>query len=192
MLTITPGVSGGRLCIAGTGVTVLQIVTLYKQGETPEEIALNFPHVSLAQIYAALAYYHSHQAEVERELAEEEAEYERLKQQHAQRTAMNDAPPIEEITDRIVAEFAPERVILFGSRARGDARADSDVDLFVEMATNLPPAERIRAVDRLFRPRSWPMDVVVLTPEEAAASRASRNSLVRVAEREGKVVYERS
>jgi uncharacterized protein (DUF433 family) len=84
MLTSTPGVCGGRMRISDTGVTVLQIVTLYKQGETPEEVALSFPHVSLAQIHAALAYYHAHQAEVERELAEEDAEYERLKQQHAQ------------------------------------------------------------------------------------------------------------
>jgi predicted nucleotidyltransferase len=104
---------------------------------------------------------------------------------------MNEAPPIEEIAKRIVAEFDPQRIILFGSRARGDERADSDLDLLVEMATDLPAAERIRAVDRLFRPRSWPMDVVVLTPDEAAASRASRNSLVRIAEREGRVVYER-
>jgi uncharacterized protein len=104
---------------------------------------------------------------------------------------MNEAPPIEEITNQIVAAFAPRRIILFGSRARGDERTDSDVDLLIEMATDLPAAERIRAVDRLFRPRSWPLDVVILTPAEAAASRASRNSLVRIAEREGRVVYER-
>jgi predicted nucleotidyltransferase len=104
---------------------------------------------------------------------------------------MNEAPPIEEIAKRIVAEFHPRRIVLFGSRARGDERADSDLDLLVEMSTDLPAAERIRAVDRLFRPRSWPMDVVVVTPDEAAASRASRNSIVAIAEREGRVVYER-
>ena len=84
MLTSTPGVCGGRLRIAGTRVTVLQIVTLYKQGETPEEMALNFPHVALAQIYAALAYYHANQTDVEQELADELAEYDRLKAEHAQ------------------------------------------------------------------------------------------------------------
>jgi predicted nucleotidyltransferase len=104
---------------------------------------------------------------------------------------MNEAPPIEEIAKRIVAEFHPRRIVLFGSRARGDERADSDLDLLVVMSTDLPAAERIRAVDRLFRPRSWSMDVVVLTPDEAAASRTSRNSLVSIAEREGRVVYER-
>jgi predicted nucleotidyltransferase len=104
---------------------------------------------------------------------------------------MNEAPTVEEIAKRIVAEFDPRRIILFGSRARGDERGDSDVDLLVEMATDLPAAERIRAVDRLFTPRTWPMDVVVLTPDEAAASRKSRNSLRRMAEREGRVLYER-
>lgn len=83
MLTSSPGVCGGRLRIEGTRVTVLQIVTLYKRGETPDEISLNYPHVTLAQIHAALAYYHSHQADVERELAEERAEAERLEQEHA-------------------------------------------------------------------------------------------------------------
>lgn len=84
MLTSSPGVCGGRLRIDGTRVTVLQIVTLYKRGETPEEMLLHFPQVNLAQLYAALAYYHSHQAEVERELAEERAECERLEQLYGQ------------------------------------------------------------------------------------------------------------
>ncbi len=60
---------------------MLQIVTLYKRGETPEEIAANFSHLTLAQVHAALAYYHSHQDQVERELADEQAEAERLEQQ---------------------------------------------------------------------------------------------------------------
>lgn len=84
MLVSTPNVCGGRLRIDGTRVTVLQIVTLYKRGETPEEIAQNFPQVNLGQVYAALAYYHANRAEVEQELADELAEYDRLKAQHEQ------------------------------------------------------------------------------------------------------------
>ena len=83
MLTSTPGVCGGRLRIEGTRVTVRQIVTLYKRGETPEEIAQNFPQVTLSQVYAALAYYHANQVEIERELADELAEFDRLKQQYS-------------------------------------------------------------------------------------------------------------
>lgn len=83
MLTSSPDVCGGRLRINGTRITVLQIVTLYKRGESAEEIAAAYPHVSLAQVHAALAYYHSHQADVERELANEQLEAEQLEKRHA-------------------------------------------------------------------------------------------------------------
>jgi predicted nucleotidyltransferase len=104
---------------------------------------------------------------------------------------MTNQPSAEQIAERIVAAFHPRRIVLFGSRARGDARFDSDLDLLIEMESDLEPADRIRAVDRLFRPRAWPMDVVVFTPEEAARQRGSRNSIIQTAEREGKVLYER-
>ena len=47
-------------------------------GLNPEEIARDIPHLTLAQVYAALAYYHANQAEIEAEIAADEAEYERL------------------------------------------------------------------------------------------------------------------
>ena len=72
LLVRTPGVCGRRLRVAGTRVTVNQIVTQYKRGETPEEVVQHFPHVLLGQIYAALAYYHSNQSQVEKELADEQ------------------------------------------------------------------------------------------------------------------------
>jgi predicted nucleotidyltransferase len=100
-------------------------------------------------------------------------------------------PSVDQIADKIVAAFDPRRIVLFGSKARGDSRPDSDVDLLIEMETDLTAADRIRAIDRLFSPRTWPLDVVVFTPEEAARQRASRNSLVGIAEREGRVLYER-
>jgi uncharacterized protein (DUF433 family) len=65
-------------------VTLNQIVTQYKRGESAEEIAQHFPHVALRQVYAALTYYHSNQLQVERELADEQAEAERLEKEHAQ------------------------------------------------------------------------------------------------------------
>jgi len=82
LLARTPNVCGGRLHIDGTRVTVLQVATLYKRGETPEEIAQNFPQVNLSQVYAALAYYHANRAEIEQELADEQAEFDRLKAEH--------------------------------------------------------------------------------------------------------------
>ena len=68
-----PGVRGGRPKVAGTGVTVLRIVGWYKRGLTPEEIATQYGHLTLAQVHAALAYYHANPEEIERDLAEETA-----------------------------------------------------------------------------------------------------------------------
>src|SRR6266542_5782405 len=58
LITRTPGIVGGRPRIAGTGVSVRRIAIWYKLGHTPEEITMHIPHLSLAQVHAALAYYH--------------------------------------------------------------------------------------------------------------------------------------
>ncbi len=84
MLTSSPDVCGGRLRIDGTRVTVLQIVALYKNGENPEEIAQSYPQLNLSHVYAALAYYHANQPQVEQELSNEAADCDRLKAQHSQ------------------------------------------------------------------------------------------------------------
>ena len=68
-----PAIRAGRPKIAGTGVTVMRIAAWYKTGMTPEEIATQYGHLSLAQVYAALAYYHANLGEIEADLAEEEA-----------------------------------------------------------------------------------------------------------------------
>jgi predicted nucleotidyltransferase len=104
---------------------------------------------------------------------------------------MFEQPPIEEITRRIVEAFDPERIVLFGSRARGEAQPDSDVDLMVEMESDLPRRQRAIEVDRLFARRHWPMDIVVYTPAEVRQMLQQRNSLASTAEREGRILYER-
>ena len=82
LITRTPGVCGGRPHIAGTGVSVRRIAGWYKMGQTPEEIADQYGHLSLAQVYAALAYYHANRDEIDAELATEGAEYGRLASAH--------------------------------------------------------------------------------------------------------------
>ena len=62
-------IRGGRPRIAGTGVTVQRIVSWYMLGMSPEEIADGIGHLSLAQVHAALAYYHANQEEVEAAMA---------------------------------------------------------------------------------------------------------------------------
>jgi uncharacterized protein (DUF433 family) len=78
LLTRSEDVCGGRIRIDGTRLTVHQIVTCYQQGLTPEEIRDQYPHVSLAQVYAALAYYHANRDEIERDLEDESADFLRL------------------------------------------------------------------------------------------------------------------
>jgi len=77
-----PKIHEGCPIIAGTGVTVRRIAADYKMGLSAEEIVKEIPHLTLAQIYAALAYYHANQAEIEADLAFQEAEAERLEAEY--------------------------------------------------------------------------------------------------------------
>jgi uncharacterized protein (DUF433 family) len=67
-----PGIRGGRPKTAGTGLTVRRLVGWYKMGMAPEDIALEYPHLTLAQVHAALAYYHANREEIEADIAHEE------------------------------------------------------------------------------------------------------------------------
>lgn len=72
----------GVAYIAGTSMKVADIaIDATTWGMTPQEIQENYPHLSLAQIYAALAYYHDHKAEIDAQLDAWDQEYE---QWHAQ------------------------------------------------------------------------------------------------------------
>ena len=82
LITSTPEVSGGRPRIAGTGVTVQRIVGWYKLGLSPEEIADEFGHLTLAQVYAALAFYHANRDEIEAAIAAEQKSADRLEREN--------------------------------------------------------------------------------------------------------------
>jgi uncharacterized protein (DUF433 family) len=81
LIVSTPEIRGGRPRIAGTGVTVRRIVGWYQLGLLPEEIQTQIPHLTLAQVFAALTYYQANREEIEADIAAEEAEAERLEQQ---------------------------------------------------------------------------------------------------------------
>jgi uncharacterized protein (DUF433 family) len=68
----------GRPRIAGTGVTVMRIAGWYNLGLTPEEIAAKIEHLTLAQIHAALAYYHVNRTEIDADIAAGDAVVERI------------------------------------------------------------------------------------------------------------------
>ncbi len=78
----SPEIRGGRPCVEGTGVSVRRIVGWYKLGLAPEEIADRIGHLSLAQVYAALAYYFANRDDIEADIAADEAEAERLEREH--------------------------------------------------------------------------------------------------------------
>ena len=67
-----PAIRAGRPKIAGTGVTVMRVAAWYKMGLTPEEIATQYGHLSLAQVHAALAYYHGHRTEIDADIEADE------------------------------------------------------------------------------------------------------------------------
>ena len=94
------------------------------------------------------------------------------------------------IVDRIISGFHPLRVILFGSRARGNAAAMSDIDLLVVF--DHVPDKRQRAIELRRAVADLPLskDFVVTTPEEIARRGNLVGSVLRAALREGRVLYE--
>ncbi len=68
LIIATPETCGGRPRIAGTRMTVQNIAMDYKTGMSAEEIAQEYPHLTLAQIYTALAYYHANKDQIEADI----------------------------------------------------------------------------------------------------------------------------
>jgi len=82
-----PGYCFGKAAIGATRVRVNNVVFLHKQGKTVDEIRVEYPGLTHAQIYAALAYYHDHKDEIEAELIEDEGADERYEQRKAKALA---------------------------------------------------------------------------------------------------------
>jgi uncharacterized protein (DUF433 family) len=82
LITRDPHFRDGKPCIAGTGVSVRRVIGLYQMGVSPEEIALDFGHISLAQVHAAITYYFANQQQMDKEIRAEEEEEERLYLEH--------------------------------------------------------------------------------------------------------------
>lgn len=78
-------IRGGRPCISGTGVTVQRIAGWYKLGLNPDEISERIGGLSLAQVHAALAYYHANRDEIDSLIAADESEGDRAEKQYAVR-----------------------------------------------------------------------------------------------------------
>jgi predicted nucleotidyltransferase len=103
---------------------------------------------------------------------------------------------LQKMVDTIVSEVAPEAIILFGSRARGDAHVDSDVDLIVvETEPFSPQRSRRKEAARLYmalRDLAVSKDILLYSRDEFDHWKNSLNHVVGRAHREGRVLHGRS
>ena len=98
---------------------------------------------------------------------------------------------IRRMVREVVRLFQPDRVILFGSRARGDQRPDSDVDLLVVLPARKSKREIGVDIGVVAHRFGMPVDVIVTTPEEYEWRKEMQGTIERPAFREGKVLYAR-
>lgn len=96
---------------------------------------------------------------------------------------------IEAYTSKLVTEFTPLKVVLFGSYARGDAGEDSDVDLLVIMPHAGKAVHQALEIRRSIR-KSFPLDLVVRAPEDVDERLACGDSFLSDALSTGRVLYE--
>jgi len=99
---------------------------------------------------------------------------------------------LQEVTRRLVRQFAPQKVILFGSQARGTADPKSDVDLLVVCPLPGRRREMMVAMDLALYGLGIARDIVILTPEEYERDREIPGTIARPASLEGRVLYDRT
>lgn len=98
---------------------------------------------------------------------------------------------ISSIANKIVECFSPERIILFGSVAKGSVTKDSDIDLLVIMNSRQRPARRSMEISKVCRPKFVSMDILVRTPEEIKKRLAIGDYFIKEILEKGKVLYAR-
>ena len=97
---------------------------------------------------------------------------------------------IKDITDKIVTEYQPEKIILFGSFAWGNPTKDSDIDLLVIKKSDKSRFERAREVYTMISKKGKAVDIIVYTPEEVEKSiNDYKNLFIEDIMRNGKVLY---
>ena len=85
-----------------------------------------------------------------------------------------------------------QKIILFGSYARGQATPNSDIDLLIIADSQLPRFKRSRVLYKNLSPYPFSMDLIVYTPQEIEKGKKSPLSFVSTVLKEGKIVYERA
>lgn len=97
---------------------------------------------------------------------------------------------LDQAVKRLVDEYQPEKIIVFGSMATGQVHEDSDVDLFVIKQTSRRPIDRLKDVAR-FLSRKIGIDCVVWTPQEVTEATMTNSFLRNEILTKGKVVYDK-
>jgi uncharacterized protein len=100
---------------------------------------------------------------------------------------------LESIVRRIVNYLPVEKIILFGSysNSHGSPTPDSDIDLLIIMETSESLTKRVLSVSRLLRPRPFPMDILVRTPQEITSILESGDAFFHEIMTQGSVIYDR-
>ena len=98
---------------------------------------------------------------------------------------------LENVKDTIVEALDPQQIIIFGSYIYGQPTPDSEVDFLIVMESDERPAKRASRVSKLLRPRPFPMDILVRTPEEIQYRLQIGDYFIREVLERGKIIYER-
>ena len=104
---------------------------------------------------------------------------------------MIEANKINEIVSKIAIKFNPDKIILFGSYAVGNATNSSDLDLLVIKDTDLPYHKRSFDIHKALIGSMIPMDILVYTMQEFEQERKEQSSFLNSAIKTSKVLYER-
>jgi uncharacterized protein len=97
---------------------------------------------------------------------------------------------LKQITDRLVAEFNPERIILFGSHAWGNPHADSDLDILIVVnSSDAPPTKRATRAYRCLQGIKAPIEVIVSTNKELERYRSVPASMTKKILERGVTIY---
>jgi predicted nucleotidyltransferase len=108
------------------------------------------------------------------------------------KTIMSVQAQLDRMVKRIVRQFDPEKIILFGSQARGDAEPDSDVDLLVVMDFEGSKLKKMVELRGTLDDIAIPVDILITTPEDFAWRKDIVGTIEWPAHREGKVLYARA
>ena len=98
---------------------------------------------------------------------------------------------LNKIVSKIVEAVQPDRIYLFGSRAKGTEQEDSDIDLLILADMEESRRKRSIRIRKLFPEREFSIDVLVFRPEEFERQKRLLNSISHIVSKEGKVLYDR-